>query len=247
MADLICRKTMMRCQTQGMCSPHGGCQHSHSAAPRQPACVDGPDYGDGPEFEGWAERSGSEAAKLLLPALRQYMHNDGSGLLAGYDLETTQAIIDGLRAENETLRKRAKTAEREAESALKTYKGLEKVARVVSDNSDQVCGELNVTRQQRDQLAGLLQMIASRGLSPVLTEHELEQIDASLAGLEAPGPAPAVKLCVACRTLHPLDHFDKAAPDFPTRDGLNCNCRKSAAEKGYRLMRLPNGKVEPRP
>lgn len=60
-------------------------------------------------------------------------------------------------------------------------------------------------------------------------------------------PAPAVKLCVACRTLHPLDHFDKAAHDFPTRDGLNCNCRKSVAERGYRLMRLPNGKVEPRP
>lgn len=38
-------------------------------------------------------------AKLLLPALRQYMHNDGSGLLAGYDLETTQAIIDGMRGE----------------------------------------------------------------------------------------------------------------------------------------------------
>lgn len=43
-------------------------------------------------------------AKLLLPALRQYMHNDGSGLLAGYDLETTQAIIDGLRGENERIR-----------------------------------------------------------------------------------------------------------------------------------------------
>ena len=25
MSDLICRKTMMRCQTPGMCSPHGGC------------------------------------------------------------------------------------------------------------------------------------------------------------------------------------------------------------------------------
>ena len=38
-----------------------------------------------------------DTAKLLLPALRQYMHNDGSGLLAGYDLETTHAIIDGMR------------------------------------------------------------------------------------------------------------------------------------------------------
>lgn len=25
MSDLICRKTMMRCQTPGMCAPHGGC------------------------------------------------------------------------------------------------------------------------------------------------------------------------------------------------------------------------------
>lgn len=25
MSDMICRKTMTRCQTQGMCSPHGGC------------------------------------------------------------------------------------------------------------------------------------------------------------------------------------------------------------------------------
>ncbi len=26
MTDLICRKTMQRCQYPGMCSPHGGCQ-----------------------------------------------------------------------------------------------------------------------------------------------------------------------------------------------------------------------------
>lgn len=29
MSDLICRKTLMRCQTPGMCSPHGGCQSQH--------------------------------------------------------------------------------------------------------------------------------------------------------------------------------------------------------------------------
>ena len=68
-------------------------------------------------------------------------------------LSDAQAIIDGLLGEVAGLRKRAKTAEREAGSALRTYKGLEKVARVVSDNSDQVCGELNVLRQQFDQQA----------------------------------------------------------------------------------------------
>lgn len=94
-----------------------------------------------------------------------------------------QAIIDGLLDENKALRNRAKIAEREAGSALRTFKGLEKVARVVSDNSDQVCGELNVTRQQLNQLAELLQTIASRGLTPVLTEEELEQIQGALAGI----------------------------------------------------------------
>lgn len=32
MSDLICRKSMTRCQTPGMCSPHGGCQVHESAS-----------------------------------------------------------------------------------------------------------------------------------------------------------------------------------------------------------------------
>ena len=38
----------------------------------------------------------SAAAKLLLPALRQYQHNDGSGLLAGYDTEVAERIVAAL-------------------------------------------------------------------------------------------------------------------------------------------------------
>ncbi|WP_210015054.1 hypothetical protein [Pseudomonas palmensis] len=30
MSDLICRKSMQRCQHPGMCSPHGGCQPDKS-------------------------------------------------------------------------------------------------------------------------------------------------------------------------------------------------------------------------
>lgn len=30
MSDLICRKSMQRCQHPGMCSPHGGCQPEKS-------------------------------------------------------------------------------------------------------------------------------------------------------------------------------------------------------------------------
>lgn len=52
------------------------------------------------------------------------------------------------------------------------------------------------------------------------------------------------KLCTACRALHPRSDFDPAHPDFPTRDGLQQTCRTAAAAHGYRLRRLPDGKVE---
>lgn len=42
-----------------------------------------------------------DAASILLPALRQYMHNDGSGLLAGYEYERTQQIVAKLQKEYE--------------------------------------------------------------------------------------------------------------------------------------------------
>jgi hypothetical protein len=32
--------------------------------------------------------------KLLMPASRQYMHNDGSGLVCGFDKDLTEKIVD---------------------------------------------------------------------------------------------------------------------------------------------------------
>lgn len=47
----------------------------------------------------------------------------------------------------------------------------------------ELAGKYDLACGRRDKLTGLLRMIASRGLSPLLTEHELEQIDAALAEL----------------------------------------------------------------
>lgn len=56
-------------------------------------------------------------------------------------------------------------------------------------------------------------------------------------------PEP-LRICVACRTYHPISHFDTAPSSFPTRDGLNFNCRESVERDGWpRLVRLPNGRV----
>ena len=35
----------------------------------------------------------TEAPNILLPAIRQYMHNDGSGLVFGFDYEETIDIV----------------------------------------------------------------------------------------------------------------------------------------------------------
>lgn len=110
-------------------------------------------------------------AKLLLPALRQYMHSDGSGLLAGYDLETTQAVIDGLRAEVGA--QRAKTC-----AALKAR---------------------NDAHEERDHLAQCLKFARTtmavvannanlRGVEYRSLVTEVKRIDAALAAVCAAAP-----------------------------------------------------------
>ena len=42
------------------------------------------------------DAEGFNVNALLLPALRQYQHNDCSGLLAGYDYAETQTIVFNL-------------------------------------------------------------------------------------------------------------------------------------------------------
>jgi len=37
-----------------------------------------------------------DSNEILIPALRQYMHNDGSGLVAGYDIEETDKAVGDL-------------------------------------------------------------------------------------------------------------------------------------------------------
>lgn len=54
-----------------------------------------------------------------------------------------------------------------------------------------------------------------------------------------------MKLCVACQAHHPRSAFAQAHPEFPTRDGLNYNCKASTADSP-RWMRLPNGRIQVR-
>lgn len=86
MSDMICRKSMMRCQTPGMCSPHGGCH--------EPAF--NPDW------------NRLEAAQ---DSLREHMQiiaqlkAENAGLKTGY--EAYERVNAELKSENEALRKDA--------------------------------------------------------------------------------------------------------------------------------------------
>ena len=46
--------------------------------------------------------------KLLIPASRQYMHNDGSGLLCGYDEKVTEEIVNKLQDRDDRILKAIK-------------------------------------------------------------------------------------------------------------------------------------------
>lgn len=56
-----------------------------------------------------------KANDLLIPALRQYRHNDGIGLLAGYDIEETEKIVLALIERLEY----AETKQEEAENYIR--------------------------------------------------------------------------------------------------------------------------------
>lgn len=101
MADLICRKTMMRCQTQGMCSPFGGCQpsvladckttQSNSSTAPSPAGVDGCKCSMSISMLG-------DGCRHCQP--QEYIDRLGEMLdEERSELSDAQAIIDGLRAE----------------------------------------------------------------------------------------------------------------------------------------------------
>ncbi len=135
-----------------------------------------------------------DAASILLPALRQYMHNDGSGLLAGYEYERTQQIVaelreecehlkdcqenamlhmTGLVAERDTLRQQL--AERDA-----TIARLEAGIPRIQEQSHQM-------RQQRDRLAGLLADVKADYTHAIHWEDmhaTMKRIDAALARLD---------------------------------------------------------------
>ena len=68
--------------------------------------------------------TGDEVNLLLVSALRQYQHNDCSGLLIGYDYSETQKVVTELYFQLEKLRK---TLKQEAEYCYGWATGAEMI------------------------------------------------------------------------------------------------------------------------
>lgn len=140
MTDLICRKTMMRCQTQGMCAPFGGCQpsvladcktaQSNSSEAPSPAGVDGLDV---VQAVAWLNTVTKEATTH--PVVAMDWDDEKEPVESLMQISQHEAIIDGLRGEVACLAVR-----------------LDKSRK---DNGAQLANRAAVIGQ-RDQLAGLL-------------------------------------------------------------------------------------------
>ncbi|MCK9740041.1 hypothetical protein LT697_00590 [Pseudomonas syringae pv. syringae] len=84
MSELICFKTMTRCQTPGMCSPHGGCRPNNESK-----------HLDLGKFIDWIWALKNE---------RDQLKAENAGLKTGY--EAYERVNAELRAECEALRNR---------------------------------------------------------------------------------------------------------------------------------------------
>lgn len=101
------------------------------------------------------------------------------------DHEPLIRLTDHEAAMVETL-KRARTAERESMKYMKQYSELEKVAKVVSEDSDRVCAQLNLAMQAHAKLLGLLRearTAMATGLTDINPhdEHVIARIEDALA------------------------------------------------------------------
>lgn len=86
--------------------------------------------------------------------LGKRLHDDGPIERKPYPWIKVVRLSDyeALQVECDRLHRRARTVERELSKTLKILRGLEKLAKVVSDNSDQVCGENNQLRTEVEKL-----------------------------------------------------------------------------------------------
>jgi len=60
--------------------------------------------------------------QILIPALRQYKHNDNSGFVAGYEVEATEQIVTDLQMQIIDLKASLRSCANSANGALEQYK-----------------------------------------------------------------------------------------------------------------------------
>ena len=114
MSDMICRKSMMRCQTPGMCSPHGGCRDEVTTAKdRQISALIAEnerlknrlEVDPRHDYDGISTR---DATVKVLDEQADQLKAENAGLKTGY--EAYEQVNSELKAEVEGLRKDADRA-----------------------------------------------------------------------------------------------------------------------------------------
>lgn len=104
MSDLICRNTMMRCNTPGMCSPHGGCRETETVSSV---------WLEQLRSEFRAAVRGRDALKAECEGLRGLFLSAAHGLCLPVEDDAQQVVdaITALQVRNAELRKHAPSSE----------------------------------------------------------------------------------------------------------------------------------------
>lgn len=109
MSDMICRKSMMRCQTPGMCSPHGGCQPTPETETVSSAWL--------AQLRAEYLATGQERDKLKVE-LEGFKQGAKAEADAG---DEARAEVKKLKAENEALHRQVKVLQSDANSWQSGY------------------------------------------------------------------------------------------------------------------------------
>jgi len=160
MPDLICRKTMIRCQTPGMCSPHGGCSTSilkEASACHSPTIQ--PTEAEGVEVHSVQTREGYDVWDKLCAIPRYgFIHSPDNrrvlkaeGIGNWIDRDDAMRVVDDAQSELNLARAALSAVTAERDRLREDRDSQQRVCIAEMEKADQLRAEVEALRKDADR------------------------------------------------------------------------------------------------
>lgn len=206
MSDMVCRKSMMRCQTPGMCSPHGGCRDEVTTAKdRQISAL----IAENERLQGCED------------VLRQLASHVGAG---GYnapevDPETfARKIMDGINILNDPMAQLVINKGEQIDQLRAEVAGL----RTGYEAYEQVNAELKAENERLERNRDMWKGQVERQIEMLRLAHEADKLlKAECEWLPKHAPSSEIIWC-ECGDGYPANSYGAGFMD--ANDGVCENC-----------------------